>query len=219
MLGYFVGSCRLQCALEHSEHPFFNKNRLYQLGREYSTKQVCELLEILEGDETVTMKNTKCGIEGKTFDFWVNAELAREAFEKFSFFVIEISSIKTPLTGDGKTLHCQMPYKLNTVVDTEEETAEYFDRIMKVIGNRPVLFVSHFMHDKIPNRERIWAEMKRVAASHDKCEACRPSDLWAGDFIAKRRYVMSDGTHYFKTAYRAIARYLDGNIRHLLHTG
>nr|WRJ69674.1 hypothetical protein TetV2_00225 [Oceanusvirus sp.] len=221
MKGLVLGSCRVLYPMSCSKRAedLVNVPKKRWIGRHHSARQIAEIVESLAGDTEITSGTFACGAEARVFRAVQKMENIRKSFKDVSFLVVEVCSLKTPLSGT-KTLHFQHPEATQKCsVETQEELVANIQRILKAVGSdRRVLFVSHFMHARIANRERIWSALNQCCAGVANAAVCRPSDLWNAK--SRLQFLKPDEIHYRrddgKRVWHSVAAFIDEKLDDLL---
>lgn len=151
--------------------PCFTGNHF--LGKLHNTKEIIQFIRLIKGD--ITLPTEVLSLFLTSFSSFRLPKIKREKnpeeilneiknnFNEIDKFFIEISSIKTFIYKNNAVflehISSNNPfiknYKELEHIQSKEELLEDLDEIVKLLGEKKVVFISHFNFDGINNRQII----------------------------------------------------------------
>ena len=212
-----LGSCRVLVTMNHSKYKCLNTfkevgkrnlNPKCLIGRGWSINEHFEMIQLILGFK----KHTEyIGDEYSYDDIKQNIDFINNNFNDINGLIIEVSSLKYFKDSSGKIIHnitlenrtdrtCE---KLN-----EEETTFYLRELIKLVPNKKIYFVNHFLHDKIPDRLLIDKCLNKI--KNDNIYIITPSILFEDNPC---NFLSNDNIHYKNNEIiHLIAKYIDSII-------
>jgi hypothetical protein len=230
-----LGSCRVMFPLKGSKFTVYNTNcsqapLKIDIGYSYSVNEQLNIIDILTSDRPFrTERLIDSGREVQESDllfqtteegdvtgrYRENLELLRREFPSIDLVVTEIGTLKSfwyrerIINAGG--------LEENSALRVRRATAEeLFNDIETLVRrvDKPIIFVSHFLHQDIPNRRLIYQVLQKICSRYPQCLLVTPSNLW--DKTTADRFLEPDSVHYLAQAEPVIGRLYDGAIERVL---
>jgi hypothetical protein len=158
-----LGTCRIRNIFDNiksEKYNFFNHEIDY-IGRTYSLKDTFELLNLIV-KKKYNFKSYEFRFDTKKLKRNIN--FISNNFNKFDYILIEISSIKyfeinnsyydsNVLLSPNYNKVNNNIFKLKKLDDISMEN--YFDKIINILKDKKIIFVTHLKSDLIKNRKEI----------------------------------------------------------------
>jgi hypothetical protein len=212
-----LGSCRVLVTMNSSKFNCLNTwkeigkrdlNSKCIIGRGWSINEHFEMLQLILGFK-------KCseyvGDEYSYEHIKYNINYINNVFSDIKGIIIEVSSLKFFLDSSNNIIHNITIENRNNITSkklNEEEMMFYLIELIKLLPNKKIYFVNHFLHQEIPERLLINKCLNKI--KNDNVIIITPSDLFNDkpyDFIA------NDNIHYKNNeTIHLIAKYIDNII-------
>jgi hypothetical protein len=213
------GSCRIQALFDvYSEYEdIFFENKI---GSQYSIIDRChslpefyELLLYLYNSDTNHTDNILTTLKNDDLD--KNIDFLRSKINEIDIFIFEFCSLKYYKTANGKivygmyksyldnknTNHLRSIKKKHGNITeyelTNDEINHYLNLLIELIlikNNKKIIFVSHYMHRSIQNREIIKNSLDIIISKYNNIFVFTPSDLWSVENLSD--FLLDDENHY-----------------------
>jgi len=213
------GSCRVHALFDvYSEYDnilFENKIRSEYciIDRCHSLPEFYELLLYLYSTDTYHSDSILTTL--KNDDLNKNIDFLRSKLDQIDIFIFEFCSLKYYKTANGKIVYGMYKSYLDNkntnhlrnikkkhgkITEYElsnDEINNYFNLLIELIlikHNKKIIFVSHYMHRSIQNREIIKKYLNIITSKYNNIFVFTPSDLWSVDNFSD--FLLDDENHY-----------------------
>ena len=218
-----LGSCRVCIPLLESKFDCLNTfsrltgKQYYRIGDVWSINDHYETLQLILGRKDT---NKYVGIRYQKYkDISENILFIRKNFDKIKMVIMECSSIKYFTDLEGNLIHNLIHSKINDKCKHKylkkelsvNEINLYINNIIKILPNKKICFVNHFLHSKIPNRLLMNNCYENFLKTYKKNNLfiLTPSDNWTDDNASDW---LSDPNHYHDYVLNKIYIWFDLNI-------
>jgi len=213
------GSCRVQALFsvysEYEDTFFENKitSKLCIIDRCHSLPEFYELLLYLYNSDTNHKDNILTTLKNDNLD--KDIEFLRSKIYEIDTFIFEFCSLKYYKTANGKIVFGMYKSYLDTkntnhlrniknkhgVISeyelTNDDINHYLNLLTELIlvkHNKKIIFVTHYMHRFITNREIIKASLNTITNTYNNIFVFTPSDLWLVSNVSD--FLLDDENHY-----------------------
>lgn len=214
-----LGSCRVTITLSRSKYQCLNtwkkisgrnNNSNKIIGRGWTINEHYEMIKLILGDKK---PDNYIGNEYDYSSIEENILYIKNHWDDIKGIIIEPSSIKYYTDKNNKLIHNVhhaknnlSEYKLNIL--SEDEIDFYLKKIMELLPDKYIIFVNHFLHRNLPNRNLINKCLNKIC--NDNVIVITPSNLWNNE--TKFNYVDRGEYHYRRDKINDICIYVDNMI-------
>jgi len=213
------GSCRVQALFdvysEYDDNFFENKitSELCIIDRCHSLPEFYELLIYLYNNDTNHKDNILTTLKNDNLDKYI--DFLRSKIHEIDIFIFEFCSLKYYKTDNGKIVYGMYKSYLDTKNNTHlrnikkkhgniteyeltnNEINHYLNVLIELISikkNKKIIFVTHYMHRSISNREIIKNFLDTITDKYNSIFVFTPSDVWSVDNVSD--FLQDDENHY-----------------------
>lgn len=217
MVFLVLGSCRVLVTMNSSKFNCLNTwkeigkrnlNSKYIIGRGWSINEHFEMIQLILG---LKSPSKYVGDEYSYENIKDNIKYINDIFSDIKGLIIEVSSLKFFSDLNNNIIHnitnenrnIRISKKLN-----EEEIMFYLTELIKLLPDKKIFFVNHFLHEKIPDRLLIDKCLNKI--KNDNIIIITPSDLFSDNPF---NFITNDNIHYKNNEIiQTIAKYIDNII-------
>ena len=213
------GSCRVQGLFdvysEYDDNFFENKisSELCIIDRCHSLPEFYELLTYLYNNDKNHKDNILTTLKNDNLDKYI--DFLRSKIHEIDIFIFEFCSLKYYKTDNAKivygmyksyldnknTNHLRNIKKTHGNISeyelTNNEINHYLNLLIELISikhNKKIIFVTHYMHRSITNREIIKNFLNTITSKYNNIFVFTPSDLWSVHNVSD--FLLDDENHY-----------------------